>query len=300
MCAELKARCPGIKVALMVDFFVGHRMDRARADAFPDVIMTTNELARDEVAQKWQHAISSDCIVNVGSTYLESLAIDATPPALDSAEVMARLSSLGVRKGDVAVPFFVSPDDMVPGATDAIASCLAEFAKGVSTANAALGDGVSIRVLLRPHPRNEPATRDMLMQLARDAESCFVFDGDGDVDNRSLSKALPCSVSMGSTLGVECMAWGCAASFFRVGWDTTRIDSIMSSLPVRRLASVHELKEWLVEHISRSRTEDAPSGGAPSVVEGGGADSSAKFDVECAAGSIGRACSCVRAHCSLE
>ena len=146
MCAELKARCPGIKVALMVDFFVGHRMDRARVDAFPDVIMTTNELARDEVAQKWQHAISSDCVVNVGSTYLESLAIDATPPALDSAEVMARLSSLGVRKGDVAVPFFVSPDDMVPGATDSIASCLAEFAKGVSTANAALGDGVSMWV----------------------------------------------------------------------------------------------------------------------------------------------------------
>jgi hypothetical protein len=46
----------------------------------------------------------------------------------------------------------------------------------------------------------------------------LVMDAASPVDNKSLARACEYTLSMGSTVSVECMAWGTPSAFFQMGW----------------------------------------------------------------------------------
>ena len=279
----IKSTRPDAVVVMLVDFFIGHRLDTAEPPRmFPDLTLTTNPEAREELVTRYSGVVEADRFVCCGSTYLESLATDTAPPPLDAAQVAQRMGLADASSLRRTVPFFVSPDDMVPGSTDGVASALAEVARGVAAASANLASAGPLRVVLRPHPRNEPATKEMLAALCT-PESPFSLDVNSGVDNRSLASCVPVTLSMGSTLGVESMAWGTPSAFYRGGWDPSRIDKIMGRLPVPRLSSPDGLAAFLTEHVSASGRRPSARG-----CSGG-------FDVEHCLGALLRADSAFRA-----
>eukprot|EP00873_Tetraselmis_striata_P041102 jgi/Tetstr1/461366/TSEL_006491.t2 len=128
---DLVAACRGMGVptAILVDFFAGHRLEgRDPGTGFPDVLMYTNEAAAEDIRARYR--VPAQRLAFVGSTYLESLVLDDSPAECSPPEVYAQLEL------DAAscrlLPFFVSPDDMVPDAVRAIAITLSTLRQDLS------------------------------------------------------------------------------------------------------------------------------------------------------------------------
>eukprot|EP00951_Prasinocladus_malaysianus_P043867 scaffold555065_cov42-Prasinocladus_malaysianus.AAC.1 len=124
---------------------------------------------------------------------------------------------------------------MVPDASNAIPATLRMLHDDLSllarphhsASNTVLSE---ISVVIRMHPRNSPELREEVSDLchslaiAANAKTkvTMMLDVHAQVDNRSLCQAAAVTMSMGSTLGVESLAWGTAAAFYHRGWDTSR------------------------------------------------------------------------------
>ena len=273
-----------VQTAVLIDFAPGHRLGAARpGDAgFPDYLWTTNPRARADLLARY--SLSPDRVVMVGSTFLCKLAAEAgSPVQLTGAEVRERycveagiatsvLSSLGA-----VVPYFLSPDDMVPDAATAIPRCLElfvqDFDEFVAQFNQKMGGPtawyIESHVVIRPHPRNEAGTIDAVQKAVdglgrmvrireHSRRHLYLDRGEGrKIDNKSLVRASYATVTMGSTLSVESLCWGVASAFFKRGWDDTRIEQIMGGLPVERLNTQKETHRFLVGAL-RSKVSGEP------------------------------------------
>ena len=293
------AKSLGVPFALMCDFSLGHRLEALSDPAAAiDLLMTTNAAAADEATARY--GLPATSIVTVGSTYLEGLAKDGGEAAMDPAAVRRALGNkVGTRgSGDVGpgtalVPFFLAPDDMVPDATAAVVRAVDALVAALVDAEAAGAFGVKGSrplVVIRPHPRWEAPTRRALRALhaANENETATVGvhldegESASGVDNASLCKAAAFTLSMGSTVSVESLAWGTPSAFWQVGWDPRAIEAVMHTLPVPRLGSSADLATWLdataAARASRAGTEGEVSG----------------YDVEGCVGATARAWAAVR------
>jgi hypothetical protein len=199
----------GIFTAAVIDFQPGHRLQSTSAScAYPSLFLMTNEQAVAEVHTTY--GVAADRVMLGGSTYLEQLTLDTTAAAVRRCEL---LQAYGVPTDAQLVPFFLAPDDMVPDATHAIPAC-------VRALDAMLPAHFSIAV--RPHPRNHPSTVSALRVMCEGHElekaRRLVMDASMPVDNKSMAMACQYTLSMGSTLSIECMAWGTPSAFFQCGW----------------------------------------------------------------------------------
>ena len=291
-----------VQTAVLIDFAPGHRLGAARpGDAgFPDYLWTTNPRARADLLARY--GLSPDRVVMVGSTFLGRLAAEAgSPVQFTKAEVRERYrveagiatSVPSPSSSCSVVPYFLSPDDMVPDAATAIPRCLELFVQdfdrfvaffeeatyqGIAeTFNQKMGGSgpspsewyIESHVVIRPHPRNEAGTIDAvqkavdglgrMVRIGEHSQRHLYLDrGEGrKIDNKSLVRASYATVTMGSTLSVESLCWGVASAFFKRGWDDTRIEQIMGGLPVERLNTPEETHRFLVGAL-RSKVSGEP------------------------------------------
>mmetsp|Transcript_37859 Transcript_37859/g.106963 ORF Transcript_37859/g.106963 Transcript_37859/m.106963 type:complete len:222 (+) Transcript_37859:175-840(+) len=115
MVRACKAR--GIPTAVLVDFMPGHRLEaRDPAAFFPALFMVTNEKAERDIRERYVSMPLSISVV--GSTYLESLVLDKEPSQWGVVQVYEQLKL--DREKETILPFFISPDDMVPDAATAV------------------------------------------------------------------------------------------------------------------------------------------------------------------------------------
>jgi len=259
-----------IFTAAVIDFQPGHRLQTSSASsAYPSLFLMTNEQAVAEVKAK--HCVAADAVLLGGSTYLEQLALDTTAATVPQCELLA---AYGLPTDAQLVPFFLAPDDMVPDAGNAIPAC-------VRALDAMLPAHFSIAV--RPHPRNDPSTVSALRTMCEEGElenksRRLVMDA-MPIDNKSMAMACQYTLSMGSTVSIECMAWGTPSAFFQCGWDPTLIEAIMHALPAPRVNSQETLDAFL----------DGPMSAAwKAHFKGGGVSAESKFDVENCLGATAR------------
>ena len=270
-----------VQTAVLIDFAPGHRLGAARpGDAgFPDYLWTTNPRARADLLERY--GLSPDRVVMVGSTYLGKLAAEAgSPVQFTRAEVWERYYPVDALKNVKTatsvpivstlrpiVPYFLSPDDMVPDAATAIPRCLELFVQDFDRYVALFEETNYERlqastciewiVVFRPHPRNEAGTIDAVQEAVdglgrmeriggHSLRYLYLDRGEGrKIDNKSLVRASYATVTMGSTLSVESLCWGVASAFFKRGWDDTRIEQIMGGLHVERLNTPEETQDFL-------------------------------------------------------
>ena len=276
-----------VQTAVLIDFAPGHRLGAARpGDAgFPDFLWTTSPRARADLLERY--GLSPDRVVMVGSTFLGKLAAEAgSPVQFTRAEVLKHYYLHGaIMKNGTSVPmvsskcpivpYFLSPDDMVPDAAAAIPRCLELFVQDFDRYVAFFEERNYQRlpgstecciewiVVFRPHPRNEAGTIDAVQEavdglgrMERIGEHSlrylYLDRGEGrKIDNKSLVRASIATVTMGSTLSVESLCWGVPSAFFKRGWDDTRIEQIMGGLPVERLNTPEETHDFLEAAASR-------------------------------------------------
>ena len=282
-----------VQTAVLIDFAPGHRLGAARpGDAgFPDYLWTTNPRARADLLERY--GLSPDRVVMVGSTFLGKLAAEAgSPVQFTQDEVRERYYPVDALKNATSVPmvstmcsivpYFLSPDDMVPDAATAIPRCLKLFVqdryvafyeernyrdyKGNKIERPPPGSSkycIGWIVVFRPHPRNEAGTIDAVQEAVdglgrmkriggQSLRYLYLDRGEGrKIDNKSLVRASFATVTIGSTLSVESLCWGVPSAFFKRGWDDTRIEQIMGGLPVERLNTPEETQDFLAAAAKR-------------------------------------------------
>eukprot|EP00854_Cymbomonas_tetramitiformis_P006204 gene6204-7436_t len=247
------AKDRSLPVALVIDFAPGHRL--SGVSAIPDLAFATNPLAAAAV-----EAEGLQCFV-AGSAYLEQLSNDAAPPAMDAPAVR---SEYKLAADAVLVPLFLAPDDMVPDAPTATVACLTHVAEAFAT----LKGEAELALVIRPHPRWELPTRDAVRQaVPRLAVPAVLDESPSAIDNKSLYKASYATLTLGSTVSVESMAYGTRSAFVQIGWDPSKIEAIMYTLPVPRLTSCEALLGFLAESLTLKRSGETDCCG-PFDVEG--------------------------------
>ena len=234
---EAKESC-GARTALLVDFAPGHRLEGAVG---VDAVLCTNAAAAERANALVPGA---QTVAVVGSTFLETLAVDAAPPSLTREKVR---EAYGVSAGEELVPLFLAPTDMVPDCANAVVECVRVVARALADA-AGQGRGV---LLLRPHPRLEAdAIANLKDALPALACRTVLADFPPVADNKSVYKSSKASLSMGSTVSLECLAYGCPSAYAYCGWDVSRIEAIMGGLPVERLVDVDSVSDFLRRHLA--------------------------------------------------